>query len=212
MAASKEKLWSRAWRGAKTVFFLASMLASLLLVCAPPLLVVLLDLFVPSALLGAVNGPGFISPSFASQLRAFRFRDSLVDLPVVSIARSLLILCFYLVYNGRGPYLGVTTVCAAASAGYVSLKVISMFGEAPRLGQRHLLSFTEKEGCAVEGLFLSSLALAIGHVVAAYRTSCRERRKLLVYKIDVEAMSALLLKKITHSFGKTQSPKILQVS
>lgn len=38
-------------------------------------------------------------------------------------------------------------------------------------------------------LFLCSSALAVGHVVVAYRTSCRERRKLLVYKIDIEAVS-----------------------
>ncbi|KAJ6892009.1 hypothetical protein NC651_025252 [Populus alba x Populus x berolinensis] len=36
-------------------------------------------------------------------------------------------------------------------------------------------------------LFFCSLLLAIGHVVVAYRTSCRERRKLWVYKIDIEA-------------------------
>ena len=38
-------------------------------------------------------------------------------------------------------------------------------------------------------LFMCSLALAVGHVAVAYRTSCRERRKLLVYKIDIEAVS-----------------------
>ena len=38
-------------------------------------------------------------------------------------------------------------------------------------------------------LFICSLLLAIGHVAVAYRTSCRERRKLLVYRIDIEAVS-----------------------
>ncbi|ONI01813.1 hypothetical protein PRUPE_6G160600 [Prunus persica] len=33
-----------------------------------------------------------------------------------------------------------------------------------------------------------SLVLAVGHIVVAYRTSCRERRKLWVYKIDIEAV------------------------
>lgn len=41
-------------------------------------------------------------------------------------------------------------------------------------------------------LFICSLALAVGHIVVAYRTSCRERRKLLVYKIDIEAVSPSL--------------------
>ncbi|OMO76036.1 hypothetical protein CCACVL1_05660 [Corchorus capsularis] len=39
-------------------------------------------------------------------------------------------------------------------------------------------------------LFICSLALAIAHIIVAYRISCRERRKLLVYKIDIEAISA----------------------
>jgi len=30
----------------------------------------------------------------------------------------------------------------------------------------------------------------VGHFVVAYRTSCRERRKLLVYKIDIEGVRA----------------------
>ncbi|KAG0447357.1 hypothetical protein HPP92_028348 [Vanilla planifolia] len=76
------------------------------------------------------------------------------------------------------------------SAGYVSLKAIAMFGAASSPGKRRLLSLVAKEGPAVEVLLLSSLALAVGHVVAAYRTSCRERRRLLVYKIDIEAVSA----------------------
>jgi len=37
-----------------------------------------------------------------------------------------------------------------------------------------------------------SLALAAAHLAMAYRASCRERRRLLVYRIDVEAVSALL--------------------
>lgn len=68
------------------------------------------------------------------------------------------------------------------------MKAIVMFGADEVTGKRHLLSFGEREGPAVEALFLSSLALAMAHVVAAYRISCRERRKLLVYKIDIEAV------------------------
>ncbi|PPE02254.1 hypothetical protein GOBAR_DD00713 [Gossypium barbadense] len=46
-----------------------------------------------------------------------------------------------------------------------------------------------REGSAMEtALFICSLALAIAHIIVAYRTSCRERRKLLVYKIDIEAV------------------------
>ncbi|XP_020593188.1 uncharacterized protein LOC110033515 [Phalaenopsis equestris] len=192
MASTNETIWSRAWRVAKTLFFITNMLASLLLVCAPPLLVVLLDLLLPSTLLAAVNGPAFSAPSFASQIRTFRFRGSLVDLPLVSLARSLLILCSYLCCNGWEPYLAVTGVCAGASAGYVLVKAVAMFWPDP--------SFRFKEGSIVEALFLTSLVLAMAHVVVAYRTSCRERRKLVVYKIDVEAVS--LYNNDFHSYHK----------
>lgn len=68
---------------------------------------------------------------------------------------------------------------------YVSVKASYLFSD-PSLDRRG-------SGRAMEiALFASSLALAIGHVVVAYRTSCRERRKLLVYRIDIEAVSTLV--------------------
>jgi hypothetical protein len=89
-----EGLWARPWRWAKTAFFLVSMLASLLLVCAPPLLIVLLDLLLPPALLSNyLRDAAHTHSSLLDQARGFHFRTSLVDLPAVSAARSLLILC-----------------------------------------------------------------------------------------------------------------------
>ncbi|KAG0457069.1 hypothetical protein HPP92_021898 [Vanilla planifolia] len=199
---NKEPMWGRALRGVKTLFFVANLLASLLLVCAPPLLVILLDVLVPSTLLVFVNGPGFLARSLTSHWKNIRLLASLVDLLLVSIARSLLILCFYLGCHGRGPYVGVTIVCAMASVGYVSAKAIYMFGTGPIWEQRHLSSIGAKEGPAVEVLFTWSLALAMAHMVAAYRTNSRERRKLLVYKIDIEAVEKHLLQK---SGGKGSS-------
>ncbi|KAK8965433.1 hypothetical protein KSP40_PGU021226 [Platanthera guangdongensis] len=190
MISGKARLWSRACRWAKILFFLANMLASLL-ACAPPLLVLLLDLLLPVVLLSAsAGGPGFSSSAVAAQFRSYRFGSSLVDLPILSAARSLILLCFYLCWSGGVSHLGVATVCGAASAGYVSLKAVAMFGTEDSPGKRHLLSFRGKERPTVEVLLLSSLALAMAHVLAAYRTSCRERRKQLVYKIDIEAVSA----------------------
>ncbi|OUZ99088.1 hypothetical protein BVC80_9077g13 [Macleaya cordata] len=51
-------------------------------------------------------------------------------------------------------------------------------------------------------LFSSSLVLAIGHIAVAYRTSCRERRKLLIYKIDIEACTPTL--SVTFTMGPTE--------
>ncbi|KAJ0968922.1 hypothetical protein J5N97_021799 [Dioscorea zingiberensis] len=173
---------SNALRWVKTLFFLISMTASLLLVCAPPLLVAILDFVLPSALLSAASDPVF-SPFFVfSQLRSFDFGTTLVDLPLVSSARSLLILCVYSVWEGKGPYLGITMASNLVSFAYVLFKAVAFYGTAS-------MEITgSKEERLIEALFLSSLALAMAHVVVAYRTNCRERRKLLVYRIDIEAV------------------------
>lgn len=78
----------------------------------------------------------------------------------------------------RGPYLGVTTMCSVLSLLFVSFKAVYVFGN----GSGYV-------GGSEIALFVCSCVLAVGHVVVAYRTSCRERRKLLVYKIDIEAVS-----------------------
>nr|CAB3500300.1 unnamed protein product [Digitaria exilis] len=184
-----ERMWARPWRWAKTAFFLAAMLASLLLVCAPPLLVVLLDLALPPALLsaslrsGAADASSFASAALA-QARAFDFRSSLVDLPAVSAARALLILCAYVVCGGGGAYLWVVVACAAGSVSYVLAKAAAVL---PRRAAMQVAGEARAVAAAgPEAMMLLSLALAAAHLAAAYRTSCRERRRMLVYRIDVE--------------------------
>ncbi|GJN09262.1 hypothetical protein PR202_ga27251 [Eleusine coracana subsp. coracana] len=169
------------------------MLASLLLVCAPPLLVVLLDLLLPPSQAQAqlpAHSPA--SVSFAStlldQAAAFRFGSSLADLPAVSAARSLLILCAYTAFGGGAAYMWVAVACSVGSLGYLLAKAVAVFGVAGGLqmqGKGQLV--------AVEAMFLVSLALAAAHLAMAYRATCRERRRLLVYRIDVEAVSHPLL-------------------
>lgn len=84
----------------------------------------------------------------------------------------------------RGPYMAAATVCSAASLALVSLKGSYVFMVRENRGGGGGF------GRAMEAaLFVSSAGLAVGHVVVAYRISCRERRKLLVYKIDIEAVS-----------------------
>lgn len=86
----------------------------------------------------------------------------------------------------RGPYLWVVTVCSVLSLVFVSLKAPFVFGGA---------SGGDKGGYNTKAtevaLFICSYVLAVGHVFVAYRTSCRERKKLLVYRIDIEAVSSL---------------------
>ncbi|KAK7290060.1 hypothetical protein RIF29_04210 [Crotalaria pallida] len=180
--SKEEKSHQKILRGVKTVFFLITMFISLLLFSAPILLVIA-DALVPSALLSTALS----LQSLSSHFHNYDFRYSLIDIPLVSIIRSFIIFCVYSLCDGprlsRGPYLGITTMCSVLSLMFVSLKAVYIFS----------MSGAERSGydrASEIALFVCSYALAVGHVVAAYRTSCRERRKLLVFKIDIEAISA----------------------
>ncbi|KAH7537552.1 hypothetical protein FEM48_Zijuj03G0105100 [Ziziphus jujuba var. spinosa] len=211
MGFSKEEKSRRLWRGLKTLFFLITMLISLLLFSAPVLLAIA-DTLLPSALLSASlsqphqysssSATPFLFETFSFHLQNYDFRYSLIDIPIISILRSAVIICVYSFCDGprlsRGPYLGITTMCSVVSLVFVSLKASYVFS----------VSGSDREGYsrAMEmALFICSLVLAVGHIVVAYRTSCRERRKLLVYKIDIEAVSAC-----KNGFPVARYQKILQ--
>lgn len=67
---------------------------------------------------------------------------------------------------------------AAGSVAYVLAKTAAVLpGRAAAAGK------------GPEPMLVLSLSLAVAHLAVAYRTSCRERRRLLVYRIDVEAVS-----------------------
>ncbi|XP_061351771.1 uncharacterized protein LOC133296735 [Gastrolobium bilobum] len=194
MGFSKEEKSKRILRGVKTLFFLINMVISLLLFSVPVLLVIA-DALVPSALLSALSPTSLSLQTLFSHFENYDFRYSLIDIPLVSIIRSLVIFCVYSFCDGprlsRGPYLGITTVCSVMSLIFVSLKAVYVF------------SNSSVDRTFEIALFACSCALAVGHIVVAYRTSCRERRKLLLYKIDIEAISAC-------KNGYPRYPKILQ--
>ncbi|KAL2317130.1 hypothetical protein Fmac_031006 [Flemingia macrophylla] len=178
MGFSKEDKWKRILRGVKIVLFLITMVMSFLIFSAPILLVIA-DAVVPSALLSA-----FSTSSLLSHFDSYDFESSLIDIPLVSIIRSLVIFCVYCFCDGpmlsRGPYLWVTTVCSGMSMMFVGLKGVCVFGNS---------NHSVGDGGSGIVLLVWCCGLAVGHVVVAYRTSCRETRKLLVYKIDIEAIS-----------------------
>lgn len=189
MGFLKEDRRTKVLRWVKTIFFLISMLISLLLFSAPILLVIA-DTLLPSLLLSASISPSSLSiQTLSSHLSNYDFRYSLIDIPVISIVRSVIILCVYSLCDGprlsRGPYLGIATICSVSSLVFVSLKASYVFAHSSSMDRGGYARVMEM------ALFVCSLALAVAHVVVAYRISCRERRKLLVYKIDIEAVSAL---------------------
>ncbi|MBA0870269.1 hypothetical protein Goshw_010176, partial [Gossypium schwendimanii] len=179
MGFSKEEKTRRILRGFKTVFFLITMVISFLVFSAPVFFVIA-DTLLPTALLSASIPPSSsLLKTLCSHFSNYDFRYSLIDIPLISIIRSAVIICVYSFCDGpklsRGPYLGITMICSVSSLIFVSLKASFVFN-------------SSKEGSAMEAaLFICSLGFAIAHMIVAYRTSCRERRKLLVYKIDIEA-------------------------
>lgn len=92
----------------------------------------------------------------------------------------------------HGPYLGSATVCSLASVLILAIKACVYtppsdvgLGAPPSMAS-HKLHLKRSWGMPV--LFLSSLVFALGHVVVAYRTSCRARRRLLFHRLDPEAV------------------------
>ncbi|PIA65426.1 hypothetical protein AQUCO_00100725v1 [Aquilegia coerulea] len=187
----------------RTVFFMLTMLASLLILSLP-LLVAIGDVLVPFVLL-----PNFTCVrcfSFKQHLHRYGFTSSLMDIPFVSVIRSLVITCVYSLCDGpglsHGPYLGTTTFCSFISILVLSVKacLFTAMSEAeasisPARRKIHL-----KKSWGMPVLFLSSVVFALGHIVIAYRTSCRARRKLLFHRVDPEAV--LSCKSVFSSYQK----------
>ncbi|KAJ8769419.1 hypothetical protein K2173_002909 [Erythroxylum novogranatense] len=187
MGFTKGERLKRLFRGVKTIFFLIAMFISFLVFSAPVFLAIA-DTVLPISFLSASLSLPPLSPkSLHSHFNNYDFRYSLIDVPLISVVRSAIIICVYSFCDGprlsNGPYLGITTLCSVLSLIYVSFKASFVFN-APVIDGEGNLRTPEI------ALFICSLALAVGHVVVAYRTSCKERRKLLVYKIDIEAISA----------------------
>lgn len=86
MARGFEKLR----RCARTVFFVAALVASLL-VTSLPVLVAAVDVLVPCVLISSFTCVRCYG--FKEHLRRYDFKSSLTDIPLVSVIRSLIIIC-----------------------------------------------------------------------------------------------------------------------
>ncbi|XP_027122691.1 uncharacterized protein [Coffea arabica] len=177
----------------RTAYFMVLMMASLVVQSAA-VLVAIADVLVPCFLIQSFTC--VTCYSFREHLRRYGFRSSLMDIPLVSIIRSLIIICVYSMCDGpalsHGPYLGTVTLCSVASVLLLSVKACiftvnsQLEAEASSSLTRQKLHLKKSWGMPV--LFLSSVVFALGHTVIAYRTSCRARRKLLFHRVDAEAV------------------------
>ncbi|PKA49045.1 hypothetical protein AXF42_Ash010729 [Apostasia shenzhenica] len=195
----------RIWRGLRTVFFMLTMIASLLVLSAP-VFVAVGD--VASSLALASNFACLRCYSIRAHLENYSFRSSLMDIPLISIMRSLIITCVYSLCDlpelSHGPYLGTVILFSIASIIMLCLKVC-LFTAVPEIVPEVVPNLTrlkllEKRSWGMPVLFLSSLVFALGHVIVAHRTSCRARRKLLFHHVDPE--SVLYCKNVFSGFPK----------
>ncbi|KAJ3695236.1 hypothetical protein LUZ60_000613 [Juncus effusus] len=195
-------------RGIRTAFFMLTMLASLLMASAPAL-VAMADVAVSVVLTSRLTGVGHEgSRGIRGQIKGYGFRSSLIDIPVVSVVRSLIITCVYALSDGpclsTGLYLPSVTLTALTSVLLLSIKTVLYSPPSSEIGPRpappslpaqHHHHKIHKE---MPVLFISCLVFALGHIVVAYRTSCRAKKKLLFHsRADVE--SVLAIKKIPRS-------------
>ncbi|PON89409.1 Epoxide hydrolase-like [Trema orientale] len=192
-------------RCVRTVFFMVAMVVSLL-VSSLPVLVAIGDVLVPCVLISSFTCVRCYG--FKDHLNRYAFKSSLTDIPLVSVFRSIIIICVYSMCDGpalsHGPYLGTVTLCSFVSIILLSVKVCvftvnsQLEAEASSSLSRQKLHLKKSWGMPV--LFLSSVVFALGHTVVAYRTSCRARRKLLFHRVDPEAV--LLCKNVFSSYQK----------
>lgn len=188
MASSCRGCLQRLRRAILTLFVMLMMVGSLL-VCFTPLLMCILDVMLPWILLSTSLG-------YASDLRmlwaSYSFGSSLLDIPTISLLRSVVIICVYSVFDALGlpfgPYLWTTVFCGLVSGVLIVVKACLVMAssslESPSVesrGFQHPWSMLE--------MLLLSIALALGHIVVAYRTRCKVRRKMLhFHQLDPEAV------------------------
>ncbi|KAG4945006.1 hypothetical protein JHK87_041013 [Glycine soja] len=205
MAARGGQCFEKLRRFVRTVFFVAALVASLL-VTSLPVLVAVMDVLVPCVLIS--NFTCVKCYGFKEHLRRYAFKSSLTDIPLVSVIRSFIIICVYSICDSpalsHGPYLGTVTLSSFVSIVLLSVKACvftvnsQIEAEATVSSTRQRLHLKKSWGMPV--LFLSSVAFALGHIVVAYRTSCRARRKLMFHRVDPEAV--LLCKSVFTGYQK----------
>ncbi|XP_073273413.1 uncharacterized protein [Primulina huaijiensis] len=185
--------WEKLRRCVRTVYFVVAMLASLLVVSLP-VVVAISDAVLPCLLISSFTCVRCYG--FREHLQRYSFKSSLIDIPLVSIIRSIIITCVYTLCDGpalsHGPYLGTVTFCSLVSILLLSIKTCvfsvnsELESETPTSLSRKRLHLKKSWGMPV--LFLSSVVFALGHIVVAYRTSCKARRKHMFHRVDPEAV------------------------
>lgn len=196
-------------RTGRTLFFLVSMFGSLL-VSSGPILVSILDISIVFSAFTCCSS----CFSFRADWATYSFRGSLVDIPLLSLGRSLAALCAYAVCGVpslcHGPYLGIAIVSGIGTTVFLSVKA-SMYenfyastGAPMSVGERG-----HKMGLPL--LLVSSAVFALLHIFVACKARCQARRKLCFDKIDLDGVSTSKLSMNGYQrISRVSSPKFLR--
>ncbi|KAL9309488.1 putative haloalkane dehalogenase [Arabidopsis thaliana] len=172
----------KARRCLRTMFFVAAMTASLL-ASSLPVLITVADVVVPCLIVSSITCLTCHSP--AQHFRQYSFKTSLIDVPLVSLLRSLVIICLSWVCEDTrlayGPFL--ETVMISSFGGILLLLVKTcVFTVNSHLEEAKVYHLKISWGMPV--LLLSSAVFGLAHVVVAYRKSCGARRKLMFSHVN----------------------------
>lgn len=178
------------------MLFMVIMVVSLLVSCAP-LLISIVDVVVPCVLLSTF---ACCTSCFGlyGDWTTYNVRTSIVDIPLLSLIRSLAIFCVYSVCGvpslTYGPYFSATAICGFVSAFVLILKTCIFFHhEVGILHMKHASAdaFHTRQAWVIASLFSCSMALALGHIIVAYKVKCQAQRKMHLHRLDPEAVYGL---------------------
>jgi pimeloyl-ACP methyl ester carboxylesterase len=174
-------------RACRTLFFMVIMVGSLF-VSSAPLLVCIADICTVFSAFTCCTS----CFSFRVDWAIYSFRGSLVDIPLLSIARSLAAFVAYTICGTpslcHGPYLGITLVFGIATTAFLSAKVCFYGNFESPLGSPVAIPESSNR-LALPLLLISSAVFALVHIFVAYKARCHARRKLCFERTDPEGGS-----------------------
>ncbi|CAM6004522.1 unnamed protein product, partial [Sphagnum balticum] len=177
-------------RAYRTLFFIIFMLGSLL-VSSMPLLVSIADIAIPCTLLSTFTCCESCF-SFRIDWSSYSFRSSLVDIPFVSLVRSVAAICAYFVCEipslCHGHYLGITVISGIASMAFLSAKAGLYNTFDTRTGISPVAAVEGQHHLGFPLLLISSCVFALVHIVVGYKSWCQARRKLAFFSTDPESV------------------------
>ncbi|CAK9195848.1 unnamed protein product [Sphagnum jensenii] len=199
-------------RACRTLFFMILMLASLL-VSSVPLLVAIADIAIPCAVLSTFTCCESCL-SFRIDWSTYSFRSSLVDIPLISVIRSVAAICAYFVCEVpslcHGPYLGITVISGIVTMVFLSAKACLYNTFDSRNGISPVAVVDGQHRLGLPFLLISSAVFALVHIMVAYKSRCQARRKLAFFLMDSESVSVSKMSGNPRNPRATSSPLLFR--